>query len=271
MILWMTLLGCADKTEDTATTIEDTSAEDTGQTDTDTSTDTVDTDSGQEDTGDEIAGPIRPFCKMTSNTLTENSEVLSVIEFAWDGLTQTSDYESMEVTYNEYGARLTSYRNVDGYVYEVTSEFECDGWCKEQRSVWSQGSPDQTPYVTEDVYLWEGNKQILTDTGTASRYWIYNDMGAVIEFFDGGETYANLSEYEYDCNEYWCKNTAMMSTSVVNGETTIQEYTYEWEGNRQTGGTYYNYQLYNDYGYLLEREYSQSGNIYRQNWTYDCD
>lgn len=261
-LLWMTLLACGDKTTDTA---DDTNtAEDTGNTgdtsDTEDTTDTEDTEENTEDTGPRP--PIRPFCKMLSYTDSWNGEVSNQATYAWNGLTQTSDTST--ATFNEYGYQTNSETEYEGWLVLTEATYECDGWCKMLSTTSSQGYDTSSLEVSETLYDWTDNKQSQGD----SRYWVYNDMGYVIEMHDEGDGFSNTSFYDYDCGEVWCKLVKITTQNTSNGETDELFTSYSWEGNTQlapNGST-----EYNDYGYITHRTTESSVGTSEQFYTYDC-
>lgn len=252
MVLAYVFLGCSsiDKTTDVEETTDLDSA-DTGSQDTETPSDITLPDDA-----------IRPFCRTQTYKSSSNGEVLTDITYTWEGNTQTAPEWQGE--YNNYGYLTKSLSTMNEYISNSILTYECDGWCRLQTSYYESGESAENLDVSEIEYRWEGNTQYQD-----ARYWVYNDYGYVVEQYDEGSGFNSTITNEYECDEHWCKlqraTTVLQST---NGDTeTVVDYT--WEGNRQTSET--GYTLYNEYGYVLEQEYSSATFNSFMEFSYLCD
>lgn len=249
------LLACGDKTTSQDTATENT--EDTSNLSEDTATN-QDTNT-TEDTGPRP--PIRPFCKTLSYVDQFNGATTNEATYTWNGNTQVTDTATS--TFNDYGYQLTSETEYEGWMVLTENTYECDGWCKLLSSTSSQGYDASSMEITETTYQWNDNTQIQD-----VRYWVYNEMGYVLEFHDERDGFSNTTTYEYECNDTWCK--LMKGTTVTtNDEGTDQMATsYSWEGNTRTdpnGST-----RFNDYGYITHRITESTVGVSEQLYTYDC-
>lgn len=225
----------------------------------------IDSPQSSEDTADQDSDTldrVRPFCKRMTYTSSYDGEITSEITYTWDGYKQEAPDWSAE--YNEYGYLTKSNSSFDGYISNSIISYECDGWCKVLTTFYETGSSAEDLSATAVTYTWEGNTQFQ-----GARYWIYNDLGYVIEQYDEGSEYSTTTSYTYDCNETWCKPTAsttLLETAEGPTESTSQ---YTWEGNRQILDN--GYKLFNEHGYLLELEISSPGSVSLETFTYECD
>ena len=218
-----------------------------------------------DDTAEQAADPlyrVRPFCKRMTYSSTYNGETTTEIAYTWEGNTQNAPNWSAE--HNEYGYITKSYSTSDGYISNSNISYECDGWCKVLTSVYESGDSAESLNTTTVNYTWEGNTQFQ-----GLRYWVYNDLGYVIEQYDEGNGYSTTTTYTYDCNETWCKtlqSTTLLDTTEGQTESISQ---YTWEDNRQIleNGS----KLFNEYGYILEMEFSSPGSVTLETFTYECD
>ena len=234
-------------------------------------------DSGEQTIEDPVDTPttnpdsIRPLCLTKSSTSSYNDEITQVMDYTWDGLTQEATDWYAE--YNDYGYVTKSNSSFDGYITNVIISYECDGWCKVQSTYYEDGTSPEDLQTIETQYNWEGNTQYQVGHGWSSesaRYWKYNNMGYVVEYYDEGDGYNSQTNYEYSCSDTWCKLEEITSLLQRDGEDPSETVTeYAWDGNRQTsdnGSTFYN-----DYGYVLENDIVIGDSITRQEYTYVCD
>jgi len=229
-------------------------------------------DSYTEDTSESHStnpNAIRPFCRRQTYKSYYNGELTSDITYSWDGFSQEA--EDWYAEYNDYGYITKSNSTYDGYISNVINSYECDGWCKVLSSYYEGGSSAEELDVTETEYTWEDNTQYQSTNGLdASRFWVYNDMGYVIEYYDEGSGYNTTSRYEYSCDDHWCKLEKTTTILQMEGqEATESIVEHEWNGNQNNfdGG----YKRYNEYGYLIAIEFSSPGSISLEEFTYQCD
>ena len=234
-------------------------------------------DSAEEEIDESIELPttnvdsIRPFCFKQTYQSSYNGEITDEISYTWDGFTQEATDWYAE--HNDYGYLTKSNSSFDGYISNVIISYDCDGWCKVQSTYYEDGTSPEDLQVTETQYYWEGNTQYQVGHGMSSesaRYWKYNDMGFVIEYYDEGDGYYSQTNYEYSCSDTWCKlekiTTLLQREGEAPSETVLE---YSWDGNRQNsdnGST-----LYNDYGYVLEQSIIFGDAVTLQEHTYICD
>ena len=175
--------------------------------------------------------------------------------YTWDGNVQS--FNGGTYTYNDYGYIVEAQQVQENWQQTTTYTYDCDKWCKLLRMTTGDISTDL-------VYTWEGNIQKQGD----SRYWEYNDYGYVLESYDAGVGYENISSSTYECDE-WCRQLTQTWTSIVNGVEDTHTIVYEWTGNRQTWDDGYN--EFNVYGYLTETysEIANGSTLLRI--SYECD
>jgi hypothetical protein len=214
---------------------------------------------------------IRPLCLTQTYKYSYNGEVTQEVDYTWDGFIQEAT--DWHAEYNDYGYITKSNSSFDGYISNVIISYECEGWCKVVNTYHEDGTSPEDIETTETQYNWEGNTQYQVGHGWGSetaRYWKYNEMGYVIEYYDEGDGYNSMTTNEYSCNDYWCqleKATNLLQMEGQDPTESIIDYT--WEGNRQTsenGST-----LYNEYGYVLENEILIGDSSSQQEYTYVCD
>ena len=205
---------------------------------------------------------IRPFCRVQTYKSTYNGEILADIAYTWEGYTQTTT--DWRAEYNEYGYLTKSFGVLDEYISNTIMTYECDGWCKLQRSYYESGNSAENLDVSEVTYRWEGNTQYQDP-----RYWVYNDYGYVVEQYDEGSGFNSMITNEYECGVHWCKlqrSTTLFQNTEGETETVVD---YSWDGNRRTSEA--GYVLYNEYGYILEQEYSSPNSNSLLEYSYLCD
>ena len=175
--------------------------------------------------------------------------------YTWNGNIQS--FNGGSYTYNEYGYLVEAQQVQENWEQTTTYTYECDKWCQLLRISTGDVSTDL-------VYTWEGNTQYQGD----SRYWVYNDFGYIIESYDAGVGYENMSSSTYECDE-WCRQLTQTWTSIVNGAEDTETIIYEWNGNRQTWDDGYN--EFNEYGYVTEAYTETASGTTLLQYTYECD
>ena len=158
-------------------------------------------------------------------------------EYQWDG--KTEEYETIKEsfgeyqtgsisgysTYNEYGYPVEEYHKLEQGYRKVNSEYICDDWCKLQSQKQKYFMRGRIPsgftirnlrdleraiklfftnkgYTSEDTaeYDWDENRQEWKAAGS-NGYRIYNEYGAVTEYFTEGIDFKSWVNHTYDCEE----------------------------------------------------------------------
>ena len=131
------------------------------------------------------------WCK-TQSILSDDGT--TEIEYTWDGNTQYQG-ESRYWEYNDYGYVTYSFDAGLDWENSVGYTYDCDGsWCRLMSYTAVQVTGDDRETTTMD-YRWDGNTQNW-DQG----YYIYNDLGYPLEYFEETEYSRNLYQYTYDCD-----------------------------------------------------------------------
>ena len=212
----------------------------------------------------------RPLSSRTES-IANGQTTLIHQSYAWRDETATisGDYEG-SATYNAHGLVLEQSMNYGNGVYsELSMSYDCDVWCRPMTSLTETTSNGQTTIIDQS-YVWDGNTAMIS--GSYSGSATYNDRGYILQQnMSYGEGISSEFSMTYDCGS-WCRPMISHTESRSNGQMTIIDQRYEWDGDRATiSGTYSGSATYNAHGYLLEQTMSYGSGVSSEfSMAYEC-